>query len=122
MTGTVTPYREAALAVIVRGPHGQEEEVEAIVDTGFTGFLTLPSTLIATLALVFHSRTIATLADGTSVLLPIYEATVLWDGQERDVLVLEAEGGCLLGMSLLYGSRLTIDVIDGGSVTVTLLP
>ena len=35
--------REAALSVIVRGLHGQEEHVEAVIDTGFNGFMVLPN-------------------------------------------------------------------------------
>jgi hypothetical protein len=50
------------------------------------------------------------------------EAVVSWDGQDRNVMVLEANGGPLLGMSLLYGSRVTLDVVDGGPVTIQTLP
>src|SRR5262249_60579706 len=34
-----------------------------------------------------------------------------WHGRERDVIVLEADGDPLIGMSLLYGSRVTLDVV-----------
>ena len=43
MTGMITAHREAALSVIVRGLHGQEEHVEAVIDTGFNGFMVLPN-------------------------------------------------------------------------------
>lgn len=121
MIGVVTAGREALLRVIVRAANHQEQEVEAIINTGFTGFLTLPRTSIAVLALSYHSETVATLADGSAVALPLYEATVIWNEQEREVLVLEAEGGVLLGMSLLTGCRMQMDVIDGGSVTIEAL-
>ena len=35
ITGTVTSHREAIIRLIVRGPSGQEEEIEAVIDTGF---------------------------------------------------------------------------------------
>jgi len=38
MTGVVTAEREAALRLTIRGPQGQEQEVEAVIDTGSTGF------------------------------------------------------------------------------------
>ena len=48
----------------------------------------------------------------------MYLAKVLWHGQEQDVLALQADGGPLIGMSLLYGSRLVLEVIDNGDVTI----
>jgi clan AA aspartic protease len=122
MTGTVTIAGKATLSVIVRGPRGHERSVDATIDTGFTGYLTLPSGLIAALQLPYRSQTTATLADGSRVSFRIYEAVVIWHGQERDILVLEAQGGVLLGMAMLRGSRLTVDVLDGGGVTVLPLP
>jgi predicted aspartyl protease len=38
ITGVVTSSREAVIHVLVRGAHEQEAEVEAVIDTGFTGF------------------------------------------------------------------------------------
>lgn len=63
----------------------------------------------------------ATLGDGSMVVLDLYLATVSWHVQEREVLVLQAEGGALVGMSLLYGSRVVLDVVDGGEVTIATL-
>ena len=122
MTGVVTSNREAVLRVMVRGTHGQEVPVDAVIDTGFTGFLTLPAQLIVILALAFAGTTRATLGDGSGVRLDIFEATVLWDNQERRVPVLAAEGGALMGMSMLSGYRVTLDVEDGGAVVVATLP
>jgi hypothetical protein len=51
----------------------------------------------------------------------LFLATLDWPGGPREVLVLQAEGGLLLGMAALMGSRLTVDVIDEGAVTVRLL-
>jgi predicted aspartyl protease len=49
-------------------------------------------------------------------------ATVLWDGHDRDVAVLAAEGDILTGMRMLRGYRLLIDVIDGGEVLIEARP
>jgi predicted aspartyl protease len=78
----------------------------------------LPPSLVASLGLSYHSEALALLGDGSTVSLHNYEATVLWHDQDRDVLVLEAVGGPLAGMSLLYGNRVTLDVVDGGRVTI----
>ena len=37
-------------------------------------------------------------------------------------MLLDADGGPLVGMSLLYGSRVTLDVVDGGPITIEPLP
>jgi len=122
ITGVITPDREAVFHLVVRGPQGQEQRMEAVIDTGFNGFLTLPHTRVAALHLPYHSGALATLGDGSTVALRKYEATLLWEGQERDILVLESAGGSLAGMSLLYGSRVTLDIVDGGPVTIEALP
>lgn len=122
MNGTVSPDGEPRLGMKVYGPTGTEVHVEAVVDTGFTGYLTLSPADITSLALIFHGRAQAMLADGTVVTLRKYEARVDWHGQRRDVLVLAADGGPLLGTALVHGSRLTIEMIDGGDVMIQPLP
>ena len=47
-----------------------------------------------------------------------FHARVLWHGAPREVLVLSADGDPLLGMSLVYGSRVTIDVLAGREVII----
>jgi predicted aspartyl protease len=50
ITGIVTGAREAVISLTVRGPNGQEQEIEAVIDTGFDGSLTLPLALITALS------------------------------------------------------------------------
>ena len=45
--GAVNDAYEAVISLTVQGPSGQATEVEAVIDTGFTGFLSLPSALVA---------------------------------------------------------------------------
>lgn len=122
MTGVITPDREAVIRLRVRGPGGQEEEVEAVIDTGFNDFFTLSTLSIAALNLPFEGPAQAMLADGSVVSMNYYRATVAWDAQYREIPVLEADGGPLVGMALLYGKRLTLDVVDGGPATIETLP
>ena len=37
MTGVVSAYPEALVRITIRGPGGQEQEVETVIDTGFDG-------------------------------------------------------------------------------------
>lgn len=121
ITGFVTSNREAVIRIVVRGSRSQETQVEAVIDTGFNGFLTLPSPFIANLALPFAGTTRATLGDGSEAHLDVFEATILWDNQERDLVVFAAEGAALVGMSMLSGYRVTLEIEDGGAVTIEAL-
>ncbi len=118
ITGVVAADRQAIIRLTVRGPAGQEHEIEAIIDTGFDGWLSLPSSLIALLGLVWRRRGRALLANGSDSVFEIYEATVVWDGQDRRIPVDEAETTPLLGMSFLEGYELTIQVRSAGNVTI----
>ena len=60
ISGVVTIDRQAIVHLTVRGPAGQEHEIEAIVDTGFDGWLSLPSSLIVPLGLVSHPGMVET--------------------------------------------------------------
>lgn len=93
-------------------------EIEAVIDTGFDDFLTLPPQFIVSLGLPYQAITQAALADGSIVQLRYYRATISWGNELRDVLVLGVEGKPLVGMALLYGHRLTIDIVDGGTVEI----
>lgn len=122
ITGQINADREAVIPLVLRSAAGQEMLLEAVIDTGFTDFLTLPPTLIASLQLPFREAVEFTLADGNVVAFETYTATVVWDGQEKNAFVLSSDGGPLVGMSLLYGYRVILDVIDGGLVTVEARP
>jgi predicted aspartyl protease len=56
MTGVVSAALEATLRLSVEDTLGQAHEVEAILDTGFNGFLTLPAALIGALGLPWLFR------------------------------------------------------------------
>ena len=118
ISGLVTGDRQAVIHLTVRGPTGQEQEIEAIIDTGFDGCLSLPSSVILSLGLGWRERGRALLADGRESVFDIYEGTVLWDGRARRIPVHEAETIPLVGMSLLQGYELTVQVQSGGSVTI----
>ena len=81
ITGVVTANREAVIRLAARGPADQEQEIEAVVDTGFDGWFSLPSALIAQLELQWRRRGRALLADGSECVFDIYEGMVLWDGR-----------------------------------------
>jgi clan AA aspartic protease len=121
MQGVVNLRREATLTVVVGNSNQQLQAIETVIDTGFTGFLSLPSTIIATLNLPWSASDIVTLGDGSETLFDLYTAVVIWDGQYRDIYIAESETEPLLGMAMLYGYRLQVDAIEGGIVKIEAL-
>ena len=78
--GVVNANREATIRLVVQGPDGQTHEIEAVIDTGFTGFLTLPPSLIDLLGLAWRGQAQAILGDGSLHQFNVYAAIVMWDG------------------------------------------
>ncbi len=118
VTGTVNAFREAVLRLTVRGPGGDERIVEAVVDTGYDGSLTLPPHLVAELKLPFRIRASALLGDGSRTLYDVHDGIVLWNGRPHRIAVDVVDTDPLLGMALLYGQELLIQVVEGGAVSV----
>ena len=116
--GAVTADREPIVRIVVRDASGQDHAQDAIVDTGFTGWLTLPPSLIASLNLTWRESGAGILADGGQILFNVYDATLLWDGQLVTIPVDEAEAEPLIGMRLMHGYRILIEDVDGGLVQI----
>jgi clan AA aspartic protease len=114
--------REARIRLKVLGTRKKVQEVEAVIDTGYTGRLTLPPAVIAALGLRWYGSVRGSLADGTTCLFNTYAARVVWDRRERRVLVHETDSTPLVGMRLLRGYELRMQVRFRGKVTIKRLP
>ena len=122
ITGKIVNNQEAAIELEVVGTD-QLEKIQTIIDTGFSGELTLPGNLIDRLGLPRIGDLPIILGDGYEVSVEMYLAIVLWHGEERIVQVLRTDDGKpLIGMSLLYGNRLILDIVTDGEVTIETLP
>ncbi len=121
MFGTVNNNCEAIIKVAVGRIGSPKITVEAVIDTGFTSFLSLPLSIITDLGLPWHYRDVGTLGDGSEVIFEIYKATVIWDGQNQTVDVAASDADPLVGMGLLCGFKLQIEAIEGGTVTIEAL-
>ena len=118
IVGVMNSQREAIVRLVIVGPGGQERQIEAVLDTGYSGSLTLPSAVVSALDLPFRGRGSALLGDGSESEFDIHEATVAWAGQRRLAAIDVAETDPLLGIGLLLGNELTIQVIAGGVVAL----
>jgi clan AA aspartic protease len=118
MRGVVNVRNEAILRLRVIGPKAVHIEVDAVIDTGLTGSLVLPTTVVAAIGLVRRSGGTALLADGTVRQFDTYGADVEWDGSPRGVVVSAVGNEALVGMGLLAGHELRVEVKPGGLVEV----
>ena len=116
--GVVNAAYEPVITTVVQGQAGRTREIEAVIDAGFTGFLTVPPLLATELGLDFRGTSRATLADGSEVMLPSYGIAVLWDGQPRYVEADAANATPLVGMRMLDRHNLIVEVERGGRVVI----
>ena len=116
--GRVSGNQQALIAVDIMDGDGRLRSVEAVLDTGFTGYLTLPSESIGQLGLPSVGQRTFELANGELFDFQVHLASVSWHGRPSDVLVLQSDSVPLLGMSLLWGSRVTMDALNDGDVAI----
>jgi clan AA aspartic protease len=113
ISGVVTSRREAVVQIAIRGD-SEPLTIEAVVDTGFNDFLTLPLRVIIALGLPFESPAEIKLADSSAATTNYYRGTIEWDGRPREIPILAVEGGALIGMELLAGYNLFIEGVEDG--------
>ena len=116
--GVVNGLLEAVVILPVRGPEGREREIEAVIDTGYSGNLTLPPEMVSELGLPFVIRSRSALADGTVIAFNVHVATVVWNGRPRYVDIDAVGVAPLVGMSLLDNHNLNVEVANGGRVVI----
>ena len=116
--GVVNAAYEAVVSFSLQGAGGRTREIEAVVDTGFTGFLTLPPALVVEMGLPFAYVGRALLANDDEGTFDVHDVTVIWDGQLRHVRAAATGSTPLVGMLLLDGHDLNIQVERGGRVLI----
>lgn len=119
MNGRVDAAGRALVRVrVIPAADGRAEELEAWIDTGFTGELVLPRDVVNSLGLKQSGTVTAELGDGSSVVLDIYTCFVDWFDHERTIEVVSNAGSLpLLGVGLLQDRKL---VVDYASKSVTI--
>ena len=116
--GTVNAAYEAVVTLPLQGPDGRTRDIQAVIDTGYTGTLTLPTAVVADLGLSFSHMGWAFLANDDVVSFDVHDVIVLWDGQPRHIKADATGSTPLVGMSLLDGHDVSIRVRNGGRVLI----
>ncbi|GEM_PF-5675071 len=73
ITGIISANLEAVILLVVVGPNRQQLTVSGVLDTGFSGDLTLPASVNASLGLAWLGREPGILADGSTDLFDVYQ-------------------------------------------------
>jgi clan AA aspartic protease len=86
---------------VSNGGSNDTHTIEAWVDTGFTGDLVVPRSIIESLGLNPSGAIDGVLADGTQTLLETYHCEIEWFGRARSLEVIANSGEMsLLGVGL----------------------
>jgi len=118
ITGAVNDRLEAVVKLPASCSAGQAIDIKAVIDTGYNGILMLPTALVNELRLPYAGKVTAILADGSRTDLPLFRAQLIWDDQPMSITVAASGLVPLVGMELLEGHNLNIDVHPGGQVRI----
>lgn len=112
------------------GDNKRLKSIKAVIDTGFTGDLTVPKAVIEELGFGLRGIQEVVLGDGSTQFFEMYVGSVIWDGQMKRVEVNAAETDALIGMGLLAligmglleDYKLEMECKPSGEVRITSLP
>ena len=111
MKGRVDNAGRALIEIALRKSVEREwTQVEAWIDTGFTGDLVMPISSIERLGLELSGSVDAILADGSQIALSTYTCIIEWLGGTKTLEIVANDGECpLLGVGLMLGLELNVD-------------
>ena len=117
--GRISEDGEAIIVpMAITDSDGRLWPLETVLDTGFVGDLSLPSIAIRRLGLVRAGSLNFILANGEAVRLRTYHARALWHDRLLDIEVTETGDVPLIGVRMLRGSRVTMDMLPCGEVII----
>ncbi len=100
------------------GDNGVPARLETVIDTGFSGLMTLPDTTVEQMSLKKIGQARTYLADGIEREYDLYKVDVDWFGESRSIEVLCMGRFPLLGMAMMDGLDLRVRVEDGGAIAL----
>lgn len=118
-SGRVAATRKPLVPVTILDSRRNPHTIQFILDTGFNGQLLLPNRYMNRLGLSIAEWIDARPATGDFTRIPYAEATVVWQGAQRQAQILPLDSEPLLGMEFLWNHRITIDAVTDGAVSIT---
>ena len=110
--------RQALIPITYRLPGQPDFVLEHVVDTGFTGQLTLPLTVVTAMGLPFLYAEDINLADDSAQRVQVHLATIVWEGQEFIARVHATGRRPLFGTFLMDRKELLIQFDNNGLMTL----
>jgi predicted aspartyl protease len=111
LRGSIGEYGHCWIPVTIVGLR-QEISVEAILDTGFDGWVCLPMRLAVQLGLELCGFQTVELADGMQKEELVFSGEVIFGDKRGEVdIALTSGGDTLVGLGLLASSVVTIDLV-----------
>lgn len=121
MNGYVDQFGRAMVQVEIFSEKDDSfRKLEAWVDTAFTGELMLPERVIEELGLKPSGSVDGLLANGSQIIVPLYQCKLNWFEKERDLDILSSINTLpLLGIGLLLAKKL---IVDYTNLTIEIVP
>ncbi len=98
---------------------GVPARLETVIDTGFSGLMTLPDTTVEQMDLQKIGEARVFLADGIEREYDLYKVDVDWFGESRPIEILCMGRFPLIGMAMMEGLELRVRIEDGGIIDLT---
>ena len=115
ITGIVNPDFDPINQISICGSDGKVYTQDAIVDTGFNGWLSLPPDLIAKR----RGRAFLVMEVNASSMSIKYKAVLFSGGNFLTILIDEGDSEPLVSMSVMEGYQLMVQVPEGGHVELS---
>jgi predicted aspartyl protease len=98
---------------------GGHKSIEFIVDTGFEADIALSPVLLMGIDASYVGEFPFALADFTYRTRPVYSVLVEWQGEPRVAEIVAFEGNPLVGVGLLRGCLLEMEMEEGGEISIS---
>ena len=122
IVGSVNARLEAILQLEIEDSSRHLQIIDTVIDTGFTGAMTLPIAEISALGLSWAGEVVLQLGDGSTQTIDVFDAILWWNGNPLQVGVYAVETAPLLGTCLLAGHEVKVQFVPGGAVTIIPIP
>ena len=116
MEGRCNDTLDLILELHVINDQRQAVVVDAVIDTGFSGAVSVPADVVNQLDLLFARQVVGYLADGSTTIVELYFARLLCGTRMVETEIAAAGTQALIGVQFLAGQRLTADFEINGSV------
>lgn len=118
ISGTVTTNFDPLLPLTLVNEDGIQRHVDAVIDTGFNGWLSIPLDLIEEMQFSWRHKAWVILADDSEAPCDVFDGAVVWDGHTRRIPIDCGGETPLIGMRLLENHVLQMMVTPNGSLTI----